>query len=202
MEQYLFAENCKRKHVSDKDCGELFSKYFDDAKSESLFFLKIKEQKSNLSQGLNEADIIKLLQDSTTIVNDGAPSSVLMKICFSNKKYVHFSMNKIAKEPINVVDIFLPDGSSIFNKIDPKDMNYFLKIPGKIDDPDGYINVRKEASSQSPIIGTIKKGEKFYYTPNSNTNWWKVEKKSQLSDKSLVKGYVYYDRISPVDNNF
>lgn len=46
---------------------------------------------------------------------------------------------------------------------------------GVIDDPDGYVNLRKEKSADSRIIAKVKKGEPFEFQCTQNATWCKVK---------------------------
>ncbi|MDR1198720.1 MAG: SH3 domain-containing protein, partial [Prevotellaceae bacterium] len=59
---------------------------------------------------------------------------------------------------------------------------------GIIDDPDGYVNIRKGQNAQSEIAGQIKKDEVFRYW-ELPTNWCVVETEAGL------RGFVYKIRI-------
>ncbi|HEX2868468.1 MAG TPA: SH3 domain-containing protein [Ignavibacteriales bacterium] len=67
-----------------------------------------------------------------------------------------------------------------------------IKI-GKINDPDGYANVRKEPNSKSKIVVIIKENEPFEYIENG-TDWWWITK----LDGS--KGFVHRSRIKEQNN--
>jgi hypothetical protein len=60
---------------------------------------------------------------------------------------------------------------------------------GVIDDPDGYVNLRKEKSADSPIIGKVKKDEPFEFQCGQNETWCKVKLASG------VTGWMHYSRI-------
>jgi len=58
----------------------------------------------------------------------------------------------------------------------------------KINDPDGYTNLRKEKNSTSDIVEKVKSGEKIEVLDDS-TNWWLVK------TKTGNQGYVYKTKI-------
>ena len=60
---------------------------------------------------------------------------------------------------------------------------------GVIDDPDGYVNLRKEKNADSPIIAKVKKDEPFEYRCTQNATWCKVKLASGLT------GWMHYSRI-------
>ncbi|WP_433829346.1 SH3 domain-containing protein [Flavobacterium anhuiense] len=59
---------------------------------------------------------------------------------------------------------------------------------GKVIDPDGYTNLRKDKSSTSVVIEKIKSGEKVEIL-NASENWWLIK------TNSGNKGYVYKTKI-------
>ncbi|NDV67255.1 SH3 domain-containing protein, partial [Bacteroides sp. 224] len=59
---------------------------------------------------------------------------------------------------------------------------------GIIDDPDGYVNIRKETNNQSNIVRKISTDEVFYYWEIAG-NWYIV----QTEDGK--RGFVYKERI-------
>lgn len=81
--------------------------------------------------------------------------------------------------------------------------NVFAQIKiGKINDPDGYVNVRDSSSNKSKIVCKIKDDELFEYVEN-NSNWYWVSKidgtqgfvnKSRIKEKFMGiihKGKIY-----------
>jgi hypothetical protein len=60
---------------------------------------------------------------------------------------------------------------------------------GIINDPDGYVNIRKEMNAKSPVLGIIVENEIFNYWEVPNSNWWIVE------TQNGIRGYVYSNRI-------
>ncbi|MCD0469056.1 SH3 domain-containing protein [Flavobacterium sp. JAS] len=59
----------------------------------------------------------------------------------------------------------------------------------KINDPNGYTNLRKDKSSTSDIVEKVKSGDRIEVLDNSG-NWWYVQ------TKSGNKGYVYKTKIA------
>ena len=190
FEGYLLEEDCKKKHLNGIDCGKFIDKYNTNPKSGSVYFLKIKEQSKDLTQGLTEQEINRLLQDSSMFINNDT-SSVVIAICFPNRKRIYFNLDRYIDEPIFIQGIYLTDGTSISNKMSAKKIHNNLRLLGRINDADGYVNVRKEANEKSMIVGKINMGERFYYTPNSNSSWWKIQKMNNPWDKPSITGYVF-----------
>jgi len=60
---------------------------------------------------------------------------------------------------------------------------------GIINDPDGFVNIRKEMNTQSEILGKIPKKEIFTYWEVPESNWCAVKTQGGIS------GFVYKDRI-------
>lgn len=68
-----------------------------------------------------------------------------------------------------------------------------LQQPGRkiglIDDPDGYVNLRKGMSVDAEIVSRIERTESFYYWEIPDKNWWFVQKRDG------IKGFVHKSRI-------
>lgn len=60
---------------------------------------------------------------------------------------------------------------------------------GKINDPDGYTNVRKEPTTKSKVLFKILKNEYFYYENSDIKDWCKV---TNMNGKS---GFMHQSRI-------
>jgi tetratricopeptide (TPR) repeat protein len=60
---------------------------------------------------------------------------------------------------------------------------------GVIDDPDGYVNVRKEKRADAPVITKVKAGEPFQFKKKEGEDWCQVKLKSGAS------GWMHYSRI-------
>src|SRR5918996_4107151 len=60
---------------------------------------------------------------------------------------------------------------------------------GVIDDPDGYVNVRAGKNAESPVIATVKAGERFTFDREGDDEWCKV---TLASGKS---GWMHLSRI-------
>nr|WP_294926589.1 SH3 domain-containing protein [uncultured Flavobacterium sp.] len=105
-----------------------------------------------------------------------------------------FSLNKVT-----ITNSNLTVNSQFKVKITPisktslKDFDYhnyetYLRYSVKINDLDGFTNLRKEKNSTSTILEKIKTGEIVKVLDNS-TDWWFVE------SKSGNKGYVFKTKI-------
>jgi len=71
----------------------------------------------------------------------------------------------------------------------PSDAEDGIGPNGVIDDPDGYVNLRKEESADSPIVAKVKKDEPFKFECSQNARWCKVKLASG------VTGWMHYSRI-------
>ena len=68
---------------------------------------------------------------------------------------------------------------------------------GRVSDPNGYTNIRREASINSPITRRYNSGEYLYYIPMSN-GWSKVYSANR---SSTFIGYMHTSRIVRVNQN-
>jgi hypothetical protein len=60
---------------------------------------------------------------------------------------------------------------------------------GVIDDPDGYVNLRKEKRADAPVITKVKAGEPFQFNKREGEDWCQVKLKSGVS------GWMHCSRI-------
>jgi len=93
------------------------------------------------------------------------------------------SENNITTPPI--IDEIIRD--EIPNEITRKESILY----GKINDPDGYTNVREKKSGTSKIIFEVYEDERFEIIDNRDDNWWLIEYDGE-------QGYIYRDRIDIV----
>jgi tetratricopeptide (TPR) repeat protein len=60
---------------------------------------------------------------------------------------------------------------------------------GVIDDPDGYVNLRKDKRADAPVVTKVKAGEVFQFKKKEADGWCQVKLKSGVS------GWMHYSRI-------
>jgi tetratricopeptide (TPR) repeat protein len=60
---------------------------------------------------------------------------------------------------------------------------------GVIDDPDGYVNLRKDKRADAPVVTKVKAGEPFQFQKKEGEDWCRVKLKSGAS------GWMHYSRI-------
>lgn len=68
---------------------------------------------------------------------------------------------------------------------------------GRVTDPDGYTNIRRGPSVNSPIVRRYYSGEYLYYTPQGN-GWSRVYSGAR---SSTYMGYMHTSRIRRVNPN-
>jgi hypothetical protein len=73
--------------------------------------------------------------------------------------------------------------------VTPKIEGAYGTLKGIIDDPDGYVNLRREKSADSPIVAKVKKDEPFEFQCKENETWCSVKLTSG------VTGCMHYSRI-------
>ena len=71
------------------------------------------------------------------------------------------------------------------------------KYYGQVNDPDGYTNIRRGASTDDPIVRKYDSGDYLYYTPLDN-GWSRVYSGVKASN---FMGYMHTSRIVKVDPN-
>ncbi|NJM16223.1 MAG: SH3 domain-containing protein, partial [Bacteroidales bacterium] len=159
-------------------------------KYESLLFKQIKSVQETFMQE-NKENISNIIYKSL-LYQENITHVVSLDLSFPNGKTIYFYLNGYIDEPVYITNIFLCNGESLLNKIDKTGQSE-LKRVAVINDKDGYTNVREEPYGEAKILWVVSEGEKFYFTPNSDKNWWKVE-----SYDGQKKGYMYQNRISPI----
>lgn len=60
---------------------------------------------------------------------------------------------------------------------------------GVIDDPDGYVNLRKDKRADAPVVAKVKAGEPFEFQKKEKDDWCHVKLESG------VGGWMHYSRI-------
>jgi len=60
---------------------------------------------------------------------------------------------------------------------------------GVIDDPDGYVNLRKDKRADAPVVAKVKAGELFEFQKKEHDDWCHVKLESG------VGGWMHYSRI-------
>ena len=60
---------------------------------------------------------------------------------------------------------------------------------GVIDDPDGYVNLRKDKRADAPVVAKVKAGEPFEFQKKEHDDWCHVKLESG------VGGWMHYSRI-------
>lgn len=67
---------------------------------------------------------------------------------------------------------------------------------GVIDDPDGYVNLRKDKSADAPIVAKVKKDEPFWFECQvTNEQHTEHETWCKVKLASGVTGWMHYSRI-------
>ena len=68
----------------------------------------------------------------------------------------------------------------------------FASVPefrGVIDDPDGYVNLRKDKRADAPVVTKVKAGERFEFQKKEHDDWCHVKLESGMG------GWMQYSRI-------
>ena len=76
---------------------------------------------------------------------------------------------------------------------DSKSISYI-----KINDPDGYTNVRSGKSSSTEIISQIYDENKLFELIDDSGNWWKILIDSEDDETKL--GYIYYTKVLKIES--
>jgi hypothetical protein len=188
-EEAVFDKDSRQRRHNDSARLAAYFTYYNSQKSTSMYFLKLRTQMSELTSDVPREEMRQIVYASTDLIDTGENGSVLIKVTFRNKQFIHFALGR--GEKIEIRDIFLPNGASVDNTILPG-KSIFLELPGRLKDREGYVNVRNLPDPKSLIAGRIKDGEKVMYIPDGTSDWWKVMRQA----KPDVVGYVPSDKIS------
>ena len=141
----------------------------------------IYKHQSQLTQGYSE-DILLSLVEKAESFTDGLPLDTFYHIHFPNGADVYYQI--VNAYTFN--GIWLPNGNHIcFPHI------HFYR-PAIINDADGYVNIREKADGKSKIVGKLKAGELFYFTPESFSDWYRVYR----NEEQPCLGFIHKSRIT------
>ena len=145
---------------------------------------RIWDAKNILTQGYSYSEIEKAVKKAK-VFTDGEWLDSIIAISFPNKNTVYLEYTETT-----LSSIWLPDGTDAFTP------TWHFYRPGIINDPDGFVNVRKEPSTKSEIVGRIYEEELFYFIPVSQTEWYQICWKE--GDTPI--GYIHRTRITIFDD--
>lgn len=183
-EEQTFREICRQNRLDSTKCLEELMDYYSHIDTASVYFLKVREQRTELTQDLAKEEMRQLVNIHSRLLNFGDLGMVL-RINFRNQRYLHFVMKVQPNDTVAITGVYLTDGSSVANRIF-EGRNEYLMLPGTIKDPEGYVYVRNSPSDNALIEGKITEGDVFMYIPDSEARWWKVK----MDGRSQVEGYV------------
>lgn len=193
-EEALFLKKCKKNRTT-TNCIELAGRKFANSKGEekSLYFDELKK----ISHVFTQDKAWDTIQLFIRKYDELYESTIGFDIVFPNSKVIYFYLNRYPDESIEITNLYLEDGASIDYHLaaDKSDFNLdyvYLKRKGIINDPDGYVNVRKGEGVKCPIVGKVMTDEVFLFTPNYYSDWWKVQ-----SLDGSIEGYMHKSRITP-----
>jgi len=90
----------------------------------------------------------------------------------------------------------------------PREFLRFADVPefrGVIDDPDGYVNLRKEKRADASVITKVKAGEPFEFQKKEDDEWCSVKLKSGVSGwmhDSRIKHYFTREDLPPKGGSY
>lgn len=156
-------------------CSKTFTEHLASQSShESLVFSEMRKLRRFL---LNEdTEDINNALDKMNLQDNGLPDGVDVYLSFINGLKVIFVLNSVIGEGSSILDIYLTDGSSIFNKMGTRPQLGFYKRLGRINDSDGYVNVREGKGVNYVVKSKVNTEEIFFIYPNYKEAWWMIEK--------------------------
>lgn len=165
------------------------NKLIDTKKTPSYVFKKIKQNLNDITFGLTYNQVVEII-DKAEVSTQGLEFSKIMELNFQNNKKVYLALNN--DTPTQILAVWLNNAVLLADFINNENNPQKLLLVGTINDNDGFVNIRKEPSGNSEIIGKFKEDDIFYYVPDNSCNWWQVSHKENT--KSII-GFVHKSRI-------
>lgn len=165
------------------------NKLIDTKDTPSYVFKKIKQNLNDITFGLTYNQVVEII-DNAKVSTQGLEFSRFMELSFPNDKKIYLELN--SDTPTQVLWVWFNNAILLDDFINNEDNPQKLLLVGTINDKDGFVNIRKEPSGNSEIIGKFKEGDIFYYIPDNSCNWWQVS--YEENTKSII-GYVHKSRI-------
>ena len=186
-EEFIYRE-CTLKKMTERECNkDAEIRLSNTKKYSSLTFKKLKEDfllYNNIPYSIDS--VIR----NSVCFDQGVADQILVELTFPNRDIVTFVINKYTDEKPLIIDIFLNNGESIFNKMGTRGTKR-LEMKATIKDADGFSNVRKEPDLKAAIIAKVYTGDTVVYFPNYTQSWWNI----QLNGKD---GYIHESRLNPI----
>lgn len=190
-EETLFFQQCKG-----TSCEAEFLKRVDSPdKYPSLLFEEIKKRRELfLPAGTNLH--VDSLFSLFYLFDEGKSGSIAVDVKFDQEFVIYFYLNRYCDERVYITNIYLCNGESLFDKIlnhEERSSHSYLQRMAVINDHDGYTNVRGGQGLYYPTVAKISFNEKFLFTPDCHSDWWKVK-----TVDGRIKGYMHKSRIKPI----
>jgi hypothetical protein len=154
-------------------------------------FNKNKVVKINGKEGVYQLDVNISLGDGREL------SNVILPITDLNleKKQVWAKIEQGNKTGYVYYRFLNFDGQKSANNFDHSASVSYIKI----NDPDGYTNVREGKSSSTKIIYQIYDENKLFELLDDSGNWWKI--KLDSSETKTSTGFIYKSKVIRVSNS-
>jgi hypothetical protein len=171
--------------ANNSDLAELYW----DATFDSSLLLKVRDFILDLTV---DSSLIKTKSSvaDVRISDQGLEFGIYLSLNLSKNQLIHLELGK--DTPTYIEYIWLSDGSLLSDRLNKTTSVRYLIFAGIIKDKDGFVNIRSEPSNTASIKGKLNANELMYYTPSTQTTWWKVYSKD--SQNSFL-GYVHSSRV-------
>ena len=108
-------------------------------------------------------------------------------------KYYYYNSSGV-RETSNIEPQIILDTNVSANNFENSNSISYIKI----NDPDGYTNVRAGKSSSTEIIYQIYDKNKLFELLDDSGNWWKI--KLDLEDGEVTTGFIYNTKVLKVES--
>lgn len=184
-ERNLFFSTCDSLKQKNNCRSRYIERLSNPSKFKSLVFEKIKEI-TGLTGGYSALDELMNKGINIECYSEGCED---FEMDFSLFNKIYFSIIEGDDGKVRIGDIYLSDGSSIFNIVSGIKKQYYKTI-GVINDPDGFCNIREGTGIGFPIKWKFYRNDFFIVYPNFQEHWWKVK-----NIKTCETGFISRNKV-------
>jgi hypothetical protein len=178
-------EKCNNNKANCKEILKLREYHPDTATS--YVMLLMKKHSRELTHGLSWKKMQKVIEKGR-MVEIAEMFGISMDLIFPDGNRICFEFNR--DEPTKIEYIWLNQGDEAYSMFSGEYNEKLLRI-GKINDKDGFVNVREMANKNSKIVAKLYANDLFFYTPIGQSDWCPVS----LEERGKYIGYVFKDKI-------
>lgn len=176
-------------------CRDCVARFYETVYPSNKFYIyrecyNINNYRSEIIDTLSLKELNEIIRKAP-VTMDGLYMDSLVEIKLSDKKTIYFQI--YIDQPSSIDHIWLSDGIDFLSD---KEYKEYFRRPGIINDTDGYTNIREQPNAKSKIVRRMLKNELFFFTPVSDSDWYRVYR----NESSSSIGYIHKSKITTYDN--